>query len=424
MNSLTTKRTTMIGYCFALACFLALGFAMPASAQEVELCSSMQPCSVARPVEIGTDTTLSVVWRGRAFFDGIGDISSDVGYFTLGDLASREPLGMVRRPLMERVTASADGQATSFSFNETLTVPSGISEQAAAQGARELSYVRQFSVNGIPVTGVQTLRLSAPVAPAAPLPNAARSSLPENSDITASGLIVRRLALRFDDGAPVASVARDEPLRAEAIINYDRAGLFDAVWEVATPATTRGQPVFRRLDNVRQYLGAGQQANLRSPALPTDQPGLYLLRLRLVQPTLEQNDIVLRYQVSSSPQASTWVPLLNGVQARKAAALGASTEFSWPAVPSAHAYQLELYDQPPEPDAASERPGPDRVPTRFTREPTTGLVLKSSTRSTRLSPAVLHQLEPGQAYTWRLVAVDASGAVLAASALQTLRTEE
>lgn len=417
------KSTTMIGYRFALACLLALGCALPASAQEVELCSSMQPCSVARPVEIGTDTTLSVVWRGRAFIGGIGDISSDVGYFTLGDLVASEPLGMVRRPVMERITATVEGQATPFSFSETVTVPADISERAASQGARELLYVRQFSVNGIPVTGVQALRLTAPAVPAAPLPNAARS-LPEDAEVTASGLIVRQLSLRFGNGAAVASVARDERLRAEAIINYDRAGLLDAVWEVATPATTRGQPMFRRLDNVRQYLGAGQQANLRSPALPTDQPGLYLLRLRLVQPTLEQNDIVLRYQVSSSPKASEWVPIIKGAQARTTTALGADTEFAWPAVANTHAYQLELYDQPPEPAAAGERPGPDSAPAQFNREPTTGMALKGSTQSTRLSPAVLHQLQPAQTYHWRLVAVDASGNLLAASALQTLRTEE
>tara|TARA_R100000900_G_scaffold111424_1_gene86970 strand:- start:673 stop:1659 length:987 start_codon:yes stop_codon:yes gene_type:complete len=327
---------------------------------------------------------------------------------------------------MERISGSADGQPTAFSFSETLTVPAAISTQAAAQGARELSYVRPFSVNGIPVTGVQALRLT---DPAAPLPNTARS-LPENSEVTASGLILRRLALRFDDGAPVASVSRDEALRAEAIIHYDRAGLLEAVWEVATPATTRGQPVFRRLDNVREYLGAGQQSNLRSPKLPTDQPGLYLLRLRLVHPTLEQsgtrepNDIVLRYQVSSrSTHEAQWVPHLNGARA-VAATLGADTEFTWPAIATTHAYQLEFYAQPPEPDVASERPGPDRVPNRFTREPTTGLVLKSNTRSTRLSSAVLHRLEPGTTYSWRVVAVDASGRVLAASPLQTLGTEE
>ncbi len=426
MNRPAFKRSAMIGYRIALACLLAVGCALPATAQEVELCSSMQPCSVARPVVIGTDTTLSVVWRGRAFIGGVADISSEVGYFTLGDLASREPLGLVRRPITERIAATVEGQATPFSFSETLTVPADISERAAAQGARELSYVRQFDVNGIPVTSVQTLRLT---DPAAPLPNTARS-LPENAEVTASGLILRRLALRFDDGASVASVARDEPLRAEAIINYDRAGLLDAVWEVATPSTTRGQPVFRRLDNVREYLGAGQQSSLRSPSLPTDQPGLYLLRLRLVQPTLEQNDtgdrngILLRYQVSSrSTQEAEWVPHLNGALA-EATTLGADTEFAWPAVAAAHAYQLEFYAQPPEPDATEERPGPDRVPSRFTREPTTGMVLKGNTRSTRLSSAVLHQLEAGQTYTWRVVAVDASGHVLAASPLQTLRTEE
>lgn len=407
----------MIGVRFAIACFLAVWLAFPASAQEVELCSSLQPCTATRPVIVGNETTVPVLWRGRAFFDRIGAISSDVGYFTLGDLASSEPLGVVRRPLMERVTGSADGQAMTFSFSETLTVPAEVSRQAAAQGARELSYIRQFSINGIPVTGVQTLRLSAP------LPNAARS-IPEGSEVTASGLIVRRIDLRFEDGAAVASVANAERLRAVANIDYDRAGLLEAVWEVATPATTRGEPFFRRLDNVRQYLGAGQQASLRSPALPTDQPGLYLLRLRVVQPMLEQNDIVLRYQVSgASTTAPERVSVLN-VTTDQSTALGADTEFQWRRVSNTHAYQLELYDQRPEPTSSTEPEHSDTVPAEFASEPTTGLMVKAGTERTRLSPAVLHQLLPGHVYYWRVVAVDANGAILAASPVQTLRTEE
>ncbi|WP_027329794.1 hypothetical protein [Marinimicrobium agarilyticum] len=400
----------------AIICLLSFWLAIPAIAQEVEICPSLQPCEVSRPVLVGRETTVSVLWRGRALFDQIGAISSDVGYFTLGDPASSEPLGVVRRPLMERITGSADGRAITFSFSETLTVPADVSQRAAAQGARELSYIRQFGINGIPVTGVQTLRLSSPIPNAAP-------SVPEGSEVTASGLILRRLALRFEDGAAVASVARAERLRALAHIDYDRAGLLEAVWEVATPATTRGEPSFRRLDNVRQYLGAGQQASLRSPALPTDQPGLYLLRLRLVQPTMAQNDIVLRYQVSGTSMVEPErVPVMTAATVQRAA-LGPDAEFQWHRVRRAHVYQLELYDQPPEQTAAEPLP-PETVPAQFARAPATGLMVKGSAARAGLSPAVLHQLLPAHTYYWRVVAVDASGTVLAASPLQSIRTEQ
>lgn len=413
-------------YRFALACLFALWQALPASAQEVELCSSLQPCAPARPVVVGTDTTVSLVWQGRALFDRMTDISSELGYFTLGDPAASEPLGVVRRPLVERLTGTADGRGMTFRVRETLTVPADISSRAAAQGARELSYVRQFSLNGIAITGVQTLRLT---NPAAPLPNTP-GSLPENTSVTASGLILRRLALQFDSGARVASVARETPLRAEAILHYDRAGLLEAVWEVATPDTTRGQPVFRRLDNVREYLGAGQPARLRSPRLPTDQPGLYLLRLRLLQPTLERdvpqgaNDIVLRYQVNGrSQREDQWVPSLRGARS-DSQTLGADTEFFWPAVDASHAYQLELYTQVPEPDSARERPDLHHEPAQFTRPPDTGLVIKGNRPRTALSAAVRHRLTPNRTYHWRVVAVAADGRVLAASPLQSLRVEE
>ncbi|WP_347329834.1 hypothetical protein [Marinimicrobium locisalis] len=401
---------------FAIVSLFAVWFALPASAQEVEICPAAQPCSVSRPVMAGTETRVSVLWQGRAFGDRIGTVSSDVGYFTLGNQAVGEPLGVVRQPLTERLTGTPDGRALTFSFSETLTIPAEVSRQAAAQGARELSYIRQFSIHGMPVTGVQTLRLSRP------LPNAARS-IPEGADVTASGLMLRRVALRFDDGAAVASVARAERLRARADIHYDRAGLLEAVWEVATPATTRGEPLFRRLDNVREYLGAGQVASLRSPALPTKQPGLYLLRLRVVHPSLAENDIVLRYQVSGvSATVAERVPVMN-VSTDNNTALGADTEFQWRAVPNTHAYQLALYDQPPEQRSPVEPEQPGSEPAEFDTAPTTGLMVKGSARRTRLSPAVLYQLVPGHTYYWRLVAVDASGTILAASPLQPLRTK-
>lgn len=406
----------MIGHRSFIACFFAVWLALPAFSQEVDLCSSLQPCTASRPVVVGRDETVSIVWRGRAFFDRVGRVVSDVGYFTLGDPASDEPLGVIRRPLMEQVIGNADGQAMTFSFRETLTVPGEISQRAAAQGARELSYIRQFSVNGMRVIGMQTIRLSAP------LPNPERS-IREGTDITASGLILRRLALRFEDGAAVASVERTDRLRAVANIDYDRAGLLEAVWEVATPATTRGKPNFRRLENVREYLGAGQEATLRSPALQTDQPGLYLLRLRLVQPLLEQRDIVLRYQVSgAATKAPARVPVLNATTNRETA-LGANTEFRWRRVRNTQAYQLELYDQPPEQRSSAGHDPAGTAPAAFATAPTTGLVLPSTTEHTRLSPAVLHQLVSGHGYYWRVVAIDTSGTILAASPLQLLRTE-
>ncbi|MBB3060533.1 hypothetical protein [Microbulbifer rhizosphaerae] len=399
----------------AIVFILAVGFAVPASAQELELCSSMQPCPAPRPVTVGVESTQPIVWRGRTYF--AGDIASDVGFFTLDETASGERLGAVQRPLVGRLAGSADGRLVSFTLNETVTVPAEVSQRAAALGARQLLYVRQFSINGMSVTGVQTIRLSAS------LPNAARS-LPEGQAVTASGLIVRRVALRFDDGAAVASVGRSERLRALAAIRYDRAGLLEAVWEVATPATTRGQPVFRRLDTVRQYLGGGQEASLQSPVLPTDEAGLYLLRLRLLQPSLESDSIELRYQVSGKPAAPVFVPVLPVTSPQAGTALDAATEFRWRPAAGTRAYQLELYDQPPSAATSVTSSEPGTVPAEMTAAPATGVLLQGNTDRTRLSPTVLHRLLPGRIYYWRVSAVNAEGAIVAASPIQSIRTEE
>lgn len=406
-----------------LAIVLALAIALPVSAQEIEVCPSMQSCSVSQPVTTGQQTTVPVVWRGSSYLGG--DIGSDAGFFTIGDAASGERLGVVNRPLRERLTGTADGQAVNFTFNETLTVPADVSQRAAELGATQLLYIRQFAINGIQVTGVQTIRLIAPpmTEPPRVSPNAARS-LPEGRDVTASGLLVRRVALRFDNGAAVALAGLTEPLRAQAQLHYDRAGLLEAVWEVATPASTRGQPVFHRLENVRQYLGAGQQATLQSPLLPTDEAGLYLLRLRLIQPSLEQELIALRYQVSGQPVASAFVPVLRLSQPSAGTALDAETEFHWRRVANTRAYQLELYDQPPSAAVPADQAEPNTAPAEMTQAPTTGMLLKGSTDRARLSPAVLQRLQPGHTYYWRMIAVNTEGAVVAASPVQSIQTPE
>lgn len=411
-------RTAESIYRLALTCVLALGVAVSAAAQEFEICSSMQPCSAPRAVTVGVETTLPIVWRGRGHFDRFGQITSEVGSFTVDNTASRERLGVVQQPLVERISGSADGQLVNFTLNEALTVPAAVSRRAADRGASQLLYIRQFSINGMPVSGVQTIRLSAP------LPNAARS-LPEGQPVTASGLIVRQLALRFEDGTAVASVARSEQLRALADIRYDRAGLLEAVWEVATPSTTRGQPVFRRLHSAREYLGGGREGTLRSPALPTDEAGLYLLRLRLLQPSLERDRIELRYQVSDrTTAASALVPMLRVSGPGKGRALDSATEFRWRPVAGSHAYQLELYERPPSAAEPAASSGPGRLPAEMDRAPATGMLLPGNSDRTRLSAGVLHRLRPGGVYYWRVIAINSDGAVVAASPVRSIRAEE
>ncbi len=408
---------------------LAFGIALPAAAQEFEVCSSMQPCTVLQPVTIGQQTTVPLIWRGRAYVGMYADIGSDIasemGFFTLGEAASGDQLGAVYRPLHTQITGTADGQRTSFTLNESLTVPADVSQRAAELGASQLMYVRQFNFNGMQVTGTQTIRLTAPPMPDPPRvsPNAARS-LSAGRKVTASGLLVRRVALRFDNGAAVASVGRTEPLRAQAQLHYDRAGLLEAVWEVATPASTRGQPMFRRLENVRQYLGAGQQVTLQSPVLPTDEAGLYLLRLRLIQPSLPQEMIDLRYQVSSQLAATAFVPQLRLSQPSAGAPLDAETKFHWRRAANTHAYQLELYDQPPTPAEQARPVEPNSAPAEINQAPTTGMLVKGSTSHTQLSPAVLQRLQPGYTYYWRVIAVNVEGAIVAASPVQSIQTPE
>ena len=417
-----------------LTVMLAL-IALPATAQTIELCGATSPCSAMGSVIVGEDSVVSMVWQGSvavkrsepgAISDVIGpvgpttrfrEITSNEGRFVVGDGPNGTTLGFTKRRLIQRLNSPADGEKMSFTINESVSVPGSVSEQAVTLGARDINYVRRFSVNGVTVMAIQTIKLSRAS------PNSARSVRIGTDGVSSLG--ITRVALRFDTGAQAEIIAKNDSLRAIASINYDRAGLLDAIWEVATPATTRGQPVFRALENVRRYLGAGREAALQSPLLPSDEVGLYLLRLRLAQPGSDQGSIVLRYQVSEgSLTESLRVSILAVIQPAPASTLKPGTEFRWRSRSDAHAYQLELYGQPLAIGLCADNCGDNKERATLGERPTTGMLLPSGDTSTVLSPSVFSYLEAGKAYYWRVVAMDAAGTIVAASSLREIRMPE
>lgn len=279
----------------------ALTFTGSALAQITELCGTTDNCTAPRTIAAGEDATVLLTWRGTARVERPDRIISDAGQFVINDPFKGEILGMVTQPLIDQLESSADGSPVSFSIRESVRIPADVSRRAVAVGARRLYYTRVFSFYGMSVAATQMIPLRQPRQPVGEEP------LRPDSEPAATAVSIDRVGLRFDSGSLVETVAKDGKLRAQATINYQRAGMLSAVWEVATPASG-AQPAFRPLENVRRYLGAGNQVKIQSPLLPTQLTGVYSLRLRLVRPTIDQPPVVIKYQVIEQSPTSRELP--------------------------------------------------------------------------------------------------------------------
>lgn len=405
---------------FGAVIILALAMTMSSSVQSQALavCDARSPCSSQGEATVGIDSRVGLVWRGQAA--GLARLGqtliSPQGRFMLGDPFGGRALGATSTTLRETLPLVEDDRSVEFRLNESLRVPASISQAAAASGAREIYYVRDFQLEGIePLTGVQVIRLRQAVP-------GRGEPLRDDGPAAANAIVIQNVTLSFQAGTLSEVIRPDEPLQAIARIRYRGAGLLNAVWEVATPASTRGQPIYVPLEIVRRYVG-GSEVILTSPQLPNASSGLHRLRLRFLPPNVIDDLPTLNYRVSDAAlQRGNEVPAIQLWPIESASPLTRHSRFRWQPVPDSHAYQLEFYaDWPGETasDRPSERDG--RQPVDLGLSPTTGQLLQGQRREASPSASLLNHLQPGSTYYWRLVAIDIDGRVLAASPLEPIR---
>jgi len=203
---------------------------------------------------------------------------------------------------------------------ETLGIPASALARALNNGVSRLFYRRDFEDG----TGA-SLRVALVV---------------HLTGAGAAGFAVNYVDLRFDDTSVRRLVKPEARLRARATIRFTGSGQLRAVWEVADPASASGTPVFRPLRVVRHPLFGGQAARLDSPPLPTARSGLHLLRLRLIEPVMPEDPLVVQYYVSREDDHGL-VPI-EVLAPPKADHLGLGSAFRWRAVPGAAVYRLEF----------------------------------------------------------------------------------
>ncbi|MCL7931222.1 hypothetical protein [Halomonas llamarensis] len=406
---------------FCLVCLLLL---MPSivQAQIIALCDTRLACTSNPSAMAGVDSRVNLTWRGQARIhpELSQTLTSRQGVFVLGNPFSGQRLGSSPTPLMQPLSPARDDRAIEFRVTESLRVPASVSQQAARLGERQVFYVRQFSLEeSEPMTGVQVITLQQGVP-------GRGGSIAEGTEPSVSGVNIQRVSLYFDRGTLTETLRPDERLQATAQINYQGAGLINAIWEVATPASTRGQPLYVPLSQVRQYLGAGRELTLTSPPLPSETAGIHRVRLRFLPPTVIEELPTLGYRVSEGALPRAWVPAINTLPPESTNPLSLKTRFRWQPVAETYVYQLEFYDRWPETTEKESIPlqgsrSGERQPVILNPAPITGQVVTGNRTSASPSRSLLSHLETEKRYYWRLIAINSQGEVVAASLPEVIR---
>ena len=386
-----------------IAKYLILTVMLLASFQVQASVTSVSTTPASRNVPLGRSAAVSLVWV-VSDTSGAGSVtvSSSSGQFRTTE-GGGTLLGTINTTVSR--TYVATGAATTLRISETVLIPTEVIYRAHKLGVSSFVYQRAFT----PTTGTGLGSITLNITGA-----------------SGSSFSVSRLALYFDDGSQVRVLPLKEPLHVQADVGFVGTGLLQGIWEVAGPASTAGNPVYRPLQTVHQYFVSGDKQILRGPALPTDSTGIYLVRFRITEPQPGFDIPVIRYFVSSGKPGATGLPPLTLALNSPShyALLAPDTKFSWRAIKHARAYQLEMYAKSPESDLPELGGDADTLATiaaALSRPPVTGMILPGGQTDTALPTTARRHLRPNGAYLWRVLAIDEDGAIVAVSQVREIR---
>ncbi len=389
-------------------CLLVVGMlisiSVPAAVQ------SVAPSPSQRNVALGTSTAFTLSWTVVRDNSNFSDtVTSPQGRFTNVD--GTVTYGVVPT-VLSQTKPGVFLTTTTFVFSEQVRVPAEVVYRAYKAGASRLYYFRTFDDGFGPVTQGVTLNITGS---------------------SAAGFSLTRLSLRFDDDTALRVVDQGTKLGAYAEVSYSGTGQLQAAWEIAEPPSTQGAPVYRTLQLVRRVLAGGDRVRIPAPALPTDAPGFYLLRLRVTEPKLPVSDDELpfiRYVVARESARARPPQTLSVNTPASGALLSKGTDFTWQAVDGARAYQLELYAKGPFsvadtlPSLGGDGGGEGGVPAGWqpSGPPTAGVLVPGDRTRAMLSALGDTHLKSGYVYRWRVLAIGESGETIAVSPWREVRT--
>jgi len=294
---------------------------------------------------------------------------------------------------------------SSLVFSETLSIPKSVLVRARQLRATRVIASRRFT------DGTVTF--------------SAEFLLPMGS----SNLFqITRVDLYFPGGIRTKVIEKDAALRVIADINYIGTGQLRGLWEWA-PVQPGGVPLFRPLPPslkrvaetekeadyykprdtltlVREYLTSFQKVSLRSPLLPTNNPGSYVLRLRIDSPEVNFTLPIVQYFIDVKPelldQVKSIIPLLI-INPPPGQSAMASTNFRWSSVPETSVYRFEIY-----------------LDEAMSSNMVAATLIKNENTNTMLSPLMYDHLVGGKTYWFRVVSIDKEGKLVANSQLSPL----
>ncbi len=358
-------------------------------------------------VPIGQSSSVPFTWSTSQTSGTQTSVTSTSGTFR-DSCGGNTTLGTVSTTFSKTATIPSGTQTL---FNESVLVPADIIQRARNLGVTQVGYQRTFTYSPSGAGDIACLTLN--------ITSSAAANLGISGEI-----------LSFDNGSSVRILPRNNAIHAQAELGYNGTGLLQAVWEIAEPATSSGSPVYRPLLQVRDYLTLGDTKTLKSPALPTGTVGLYLVRLRVIDPIVPFTTPVIRYFVAEGRVGKELPPDPVGVTSPVPFALYApDTLFAWESHKGARAYQLEVYrtdrnpaTELPDLGVGDRTPKPSDVAAALRQAPVTGMLVPGNQTATTLSANARQRLIPGRAYLWRVLAISEDGTVIGQSPMREMRT--
>ena len=364
--------------------------------------SFVQPASIMIP--LGQPAAMTVTWIVSTSQFG-ATISSSSGQFRIANLL------VALHTVNTAVSAVAPlaGNSATVYITETVLVPPEISILATRSGLTQLVYERTFS-DGTAGTAAISTGIQVGGSGAGPFS-------------------VSRIALAFDDGAVVRVVPDKSRLRAAAELTLAGSGFLKGEWEIADPGSTSGIPIFRQWQPVMQGAGGSEKVKLTSPDLPTDMPGLYMVRLNVTSPPPSFEPPVLYYYVGE-PKAGTPLALMpmTVMNPPNHTYIEPTTQFAWQPVKGALVYKIEIFATPKEssidlPDLGSNpvEEDPQLVRRALSHPPMAGMLVNAKQTQTTLSAATRSKLQQQHSFFWRVQAIGQDGTIIGEAHVRELR---
>jgi hypothetical protein len=257
-----------------------LFLALLASAAARAAVSSVAVSPSAYPVDVSGTTVVPVTWL--VVTSGGGTVQSAPGQF---ETEEGKVLGTAGEVLSQSLTGPGRALLT-----ESLRVPDMVAVRAHLMGHQTIYFRRVFDDGSGNATGGLALRIAAGA-------NAKLRLSGANADVSPNSFDIDHLRIAFDKNQPFVTVARGAPLTVRASIRYASSGFIYASWEVAGP-NPGTSPRFRALTSINQLLDTPSEAVFTSSLLPTDEPGMYLVRLEVTTPALSYDEPEIRYLVT------------------------------------------------------------------------------------------------------------------------------